>query len=204
MDDILTIEDFVKRFSSEEACFEYFVHLRWPNGFRCPVCNHDAYYFLNDKQLFQCKSCGRQTSVTAGTVFHRLQHPYLKLLWAVYLVATTKKGISGSELQRKLGISSYKTAWLLLHKIREAMSPKGIIKLKTEVEVDETFVGGHRKGCRRNERKSHGSGSAPDDILRLTRGLAEIYWRSGCPRIPNPYGWPCLLWKYNGVPPRTS
>ena len=148
MDDILTIDDFVKRFPSEEACFEYFVHLRWPNGFRCPVCNHDAYYFLNDKQLFQCKSCGRQTSVTAGTVFHGLQHSYLKLLWAVYLVATTKKGISGSELQRKLGISSYKTAWLLLHKIREAMSPKGIIKLKTEVEVDETYVGGHRKGKR--------------------------------------------------------
>ena len=148
MDNILTIEDFQKRFPSEEACFEYFVHLRWPEGFHCPVCNHDAYYFLYDKQLFQCKSCGRQTSVTAGTVFHRLRHPLSTLLWAIYLVATNKKGISGSELQRKLGISSYKTAWLLLQKIREAMSPKGILKLKTEVEVDETYVGGHRAGKR--------------------------------------------------------
>lgn len=148
MDGILTIEDFQKRFPSEEACFEYLVHLRWPDGFRCPVCGHDAYYFLNDEQLFQCKSCGRQTSVTAGTVFHRLRHPLSTLLWAIYLVATNKKGISGSELQRKLGIRSYKTAWLLLHKIREAMSPKGFLKLKTEVEVDETYVGGRRPGKR--------------------------------------------------------
>ncbi len=148
MDNILTIEDFQKHFPSEEACFEYFVHLRWPEGFRCPVCNHDAYYFLHDKQLFQCKSCGRQTSVTAGTVFHRLHHPYSTLLWAIFLVATSKKGISGSELQRKLGLGSYKTAWLLLHKIRQAMSPKGILKLKAEVEVDETYVGGHRAGKR--------------------------------------------------------
>lgn len=148
MEPILTIEDFRKQFPSEEACFEYFVHLRWPDGFRCPVCNHDAHYFLHDKHLFQCKSCGRQTSVTAGTVFHRLRHPLSTLLWAIYLVATNKKGISGMELQRKLGISSYKTAWLLLHKIREAMSPKGFLKLKTEVEVDETYVGGHRSGKR--------------------------------------------------------
>jgi len=148
MDNILTIEDFQKQFPSEEACFEYFVHLHWPEGFRCPVCNHDAYYFLNDKRLFQCKSCGRQTSVTAGTVFHRLHHLYSTLLWAIFLVATSKKGISGSELQRKLGLGSYKTAWLLLHKIRQAMSPKGILKLKAEVEVDETYVGGHREGKR--------------------------------------------------------
>lgn len=148
MDTILTLQEFVGKFSSEDACFEFFVKLRWPEGFRCPVCGHEKYYFLNDKRLFQCKSCGRQTSVTAGTVFHRLRKPLSTLLWAVYLVGTTKKGISGLELQRKLGLSSYKSAWLLIHKIREAMSPIGILKLVKEVEVDETYVGGHHEGKR--------------------------------------------------------
>jgi transposase-like protein len=148
MDTLLTLQEFVGKFSSEEACFEFFVQLRWPDGFRCPVCGHEKYYFLNNKRLFQCKSCGRQTSVTAGTVFHRLRKPFSTLLWAVYLVGTTKKGISGLELQRKLGISTYKSAWLLIHKIREAMSPKGILKLTKVVEVDETLVGGHHEGKR--------------------------------------------------------
>jgi transposase-like protein len=148
METLLTLQEFVGKFSSEDACFEYFVKIRWPKGFRCPVCGHEKYYFLNDKKLFQCKSCGRQTSVTAGTVFHRLRKPLSTLLWAVYLIGTSKKGISGLELQRKLGLSSYKTSWLLIHKIREAMSPKGVFKLANEVEVDETYVGGHHEGKR--------------------------------------------------------
>lgn len=148
MDAILTLYEFQQRFSSEAACFEYFKILRWPNGFRCPVCGNDTYYFLPDSRLFQCKACRRQTSVTAGTVFHRLRHPLSVLLWAVYLVSTTKKGISALELQRKLGLRYYESAWLLLQKIREAMSPHGHLKLSGEVEVDETYVGGSREGKR--------------------------------------------------------
>jgi transposase-like protein len=145
---ILTLKDFQQQFPTEDACFEFFSSLRWPHGFRCPACGKEQYYFLPRKRRFQCKACGRQTSVTAGTVFHRLRHPFSVLVWALYLVATTKKGISAMELQRKLGIRCYESAWLLLQKIRQAMSPHGHFKLTGEVEVDETFVGGSREGKR--------------------------------------------------------
>lgn len=148
MDAILTLFDFQQQFPTEDACFEFFTRLRWPNGFRCPVCGNETYYFLPPKRRFQCKACGRQTSVTAGTVFHRLRHPFSVLVWALFLVSTTKKGISALELQRKLGIRWYESAWLLLQKIRHAMSPHGHFKLTGEVEVDETFVGGSREGKR--------------------------------------------------------
>ena len=92
--------------------------------------------------------CRHQTSVTAGTVFHRLRHPLLTLFWAVYLIATSKKGMSAMELKRKLDIRSYQTAWLLLHKIRSAMASSQMFPLTSDVEVDETFVGGRRPGKR--------------------------------------------------------
>lgn len=148
MDAILTLYDFQQQFPTEDACFEFFVRLRWPNGFRCPVCGNATYYFLPKHRRFQCKACKRQTSVTAGTVFHRLRHPYSVLVWALFLASTTKKGISALELQRKLGIRWYESAWLLLQKIRQAMTPHGHFKLSDEVEVDETFVGGSREGKR--------------------------------------------------------
>jgi len=148
MEPILTLYEFQKRFSSEEACFEYLKNLHWPNGFRCPVCGESEHYFLSGNRLFQCKNCKHQTSITAGTVFHKLHHPLSVLVWAVYLVSTTKKGLSAMELQRKLGIHSYKSAWLLLQKIRQAMSPVGRLKLTAEVEVDETYIGGSREGKR--------------------------------------------------------
>ena len=148
MDTILTLYEFQKHFSSEEACFEYLKHIRWPDGFRCPVCGEAEHYFLGESRLFQCKNCKHQTSITAGTVFHKLRHPLSVLVWAVYLVSTTKKGLSAMELQRKLGLRTYKSAWLLLQKIRQAMSPVGRLQLTTEVEVDETYIGGSREGKR--------------------------------------------------------
>jgi transposase-like protein len=97
---------------------------------------------------FQCTQCRHQTSVTAGTVFHRLRQPLQILFMAVYLISTSKKGLSAMELRRKLGIKSYKTAWLLMHKIRAAMACSGKFSLTSIVEVDETYIGGHRKGPR--------------------------------------------------------
>jgi transposase-like protein len=87
-----------------------------------------------------------QASVSAGTVFHKLRHPLPRLFLAVFLIATNKKGISALELQRRLGIRSYQTAWLLLHKLRKAMTSSGQFPLKTMVEADETYIGGAQEG----------------------------------------------------------
>ena len=88
---------FQKKFPNEEACFDHLVKSRWPKGFICPKCGHNEYYQLVRRKLFQCKACHHQASVTAGTVFHRSKLPLQKLFWAMYLVATIKKGMSALE-----------------------------------------------------------------------------------------------------------
>lgn len=148
MEPVLSLYDFLKQFPSEEECFQYLVTKRWPDGFRCPRCGNYKAYFIEKHRRFQCAACRRQTSVTAGTVFHRLRHPLVTLFWAVYLIATSKKGISAMELKRKLGINSYQTAWLLLHKIRSAMASSQLFPLTGDAEADETFIGGRRPGKR--------------------------------------------------------
>jgi transposase-like protein len=148
MASVLSLSEFLHRFPSEDECYEYLAKKRWPNGFRCPRCGHPTAYYLSARKKYQCINCRHQTSVTAGTVFHKLRQPLSKLFWAVYLIATTKKGISAMELQRKLGLKSYRTAWTLLHKIRVAMASSQAFPLTGTVEVDETYIGGRRPGKR--------------------------------------------------------
>jgi transposase-like protein len=148
MEKVLSLYDFLKRFPSEEDCFQYLVRTRWPDGFRCPVCGNKSAYLIEKHHRFQCTACRHQTSVTAGTVFHRLRQPLVTLFWAVYLIATSKKGISASELQRKLAIKSYQTAWLLSHKVRSAMASSQMFPLTGDAEADETYIGGRRPGKR--------------------------------------------------------
>jgi len=145
---ILSFFEYQEQFSDEEDCFKYLFQLRWPNGFVCPKCGGSEYYMIYKHKRFQCKQCRHQTSVTAGTVFHRSHQPLRILFMAVYLIATSKKGLSAMELRRKLGINGYKTAWLLMQKIRTAMASSGKFLLTRMVEVDETYIGGHREGPR--------------------------------------------------------
>ena len=107
--------------------------------------------------VWQCKACGHQTSVTAGTVMHATRTPLRTWFWAAYLVATHHPGISAKQLQRQLALSRYETAWLILHKLRRAMVAPERGLLKTEVEIDECFVGGREpglKGGRRHGKKT--------------------------------------------------
>ena len=145
---ILSFFEYQEQFSDEEDCFKYLFQLRWPNGFVCPKCGGSEYYMIYKHKRFQCKQCRHQTSVTAGTLFHRSHQPLRVLFMAVYLIATSKKGLSAMELRRKLGINGYKTAWLLMQKIRTAMASSGKFLLTRMVEVDETYIGGHREGPR--------------------------------------------------------
>lgn len=138
---MMTIFEFQQRLPHEEACFNYLYQKKWPQGFICPRCQHNQAYELKKRRLMQCKACKYQASVTAGTIFHKMRQPLSLLLWACYWIATTKKGISALELQRKLGIKSYQTAWTLLHKIRLAMKSSGQYPIASDVELDETFLG---------------------------------------------------------------
>ena len=116
----ISFKDFRTRFATEAACRKYMFEVRFPNGFVCPKCGCRKYYYLSTRYTCQCKSCRRQTSVTAGTVMHRTHLPLTVWFWAIYLCATDKRGISAKGLARQLELS-YESAWYLLVRIRRAM-----------------------------------------------------------------------------------
>jgi len=135
-----TQAEFEKRFATEEACRAYLAHLRWSQGFRCPKCGATKAWSVG--ALRQCVTCGRQTSVTAGTIFQDTRTPLTTWFRAMWWVTGTKTGTSALGLQRVLGLGSYQTAWAWLHKLRRAMVRPGRDRLAGYVEVDESLVGG--------------------------------------------------------------
>jgi transposase-like protein len=138
--------EFQERFRDDAACLAYLAACRWRDGFRCPACGGRSAWVLERRRLWECATCHRQTSVTAGTVLHGTRTSLRLWFWAAYLVATHTPGISALQLQRQLGISRYETAWLILQKLRRAMVAPERGPLRDEVEVDETLVGGVREG----------------------------------------------------------
>lgn len=144
----LTILEFQQRFGSEEACRAYVFASRWPEGFACPACGGRYRGGETRRHLWICRACGRQTSVTAGTVMHGTRLPLRTWFWVAYLVSTFHPGISAKQLQRQLGIGCHETAWAMLHKLRGAMVAPERELLKGEVEIDEFFLGGHEEGLK--------------------------------------------------------
>lgn len=143
-----TILEFQSRFGTEEACREYLFASRWPDGFLCPGCGGREAGAETRRHLWVCTACGRQTSITAGTVMHKTRLPLRTWFWAAYLVATFHPGISAKQLQRQVGLGCHETAWAMLHKLRAAMVAPGRELLKGEVEIDEFFLGGYEEGLK--------------------------------------------------------
>jgi transposase-like protein len=146
MEGAMNLPKLVEDFSSEERCRAYLEELRWPDGPECPRCEEPTTISkLSSRNQYECDSCKYQFSVTAGTLFHDSHLPLWKWFLAVYLMGESKKGISAKQLQRMLKVS-YKAAWYLSHRIRDAMGDDEQPLLKGTVEVDETYMGGKRKG----------------------------------------------------------
>ena len=131
--------DFQHRFPDEAACAAWLFEARWPAGFRCPACAHEKGWPHGGKRFtFECAACGKQTSVTAGTILHGSKLSLSVWFWAAYLMATHSNGISALQLQSQLGLGSYKSAWLLCAKLRRAMVAPSRALLSGVAEVDET------------------------------------------------------------------
>lgn len=139
----------VTSFSNEEAR-KYLEALRWANGIVCPHCQSKASYKLTPKKdskssvrdgVYKCKKCRKQFTVTVGTIFSGSHIPLNKWLIAVYLIGSSKKGISSNQLSRLLNIT-YKSAWFMTHRIRYAMEQTSTEKLQGTIEADETYIGG--------------------------------------------------------------
>ena len=145
-----TLREFEARFSTEDACRAYLVQLRWGDGFRCPRCS-GAKAWLVRGLLYQCAACGRQTSVTAGTMLQDTRTPLTTWFRAIWWVSSQRTGASAVGLQEVLGLGSYETAWTWLHKLRRAMVRPGRDQLSGVVEVDETYLGATEEGVHGRE-----------------------------------------------------
>jgi transposase-like protein/predicted RNA-binding Zn-ribbon protein involved in translation (DUF1610 family) len=137
-----TFLEFRDWFPDDASCIDYLEQLRWPDGFVCPECGTAGGWRIRQRRMWMCSACGRKTSVTAGTIFHRSHTPISTWFTAAWFVTSSKNGTSALALQNQLGFGSYETAWAWLHKLRRAMVRPDRDLLGGVVELDETFVGG--------------------------------------------------------------
>src|SRR3954464_11598333 len=167
------------RFPDEAACARWLLAKRWPDGFRCPACGHAEAWELGRERLtlqwaagrrrrpVRGAPCERQVSVPAGTVLHGSHLPLRTWFLAAWLVATHKNGMSARQLWLQLGLGSYKSAWLLLRKLRRAMVDPEREPLAGLVEVDETSLPFRAGGEPARPGRSH-------DGKLLVAGAVEI------------------------------
>jgi transcription initiation factor IIE alpha subunit len=137
----LSIFEFQKMFPNEDACYKYLCDLKWEAGFVCPKCGHTNHCKGAREHDRQCTSCHHISSPTSGTLFHNLKFSILKAFYIVYYVSTNKKGISSTELSRKLELRQ-KTCWRFKRKVMAVMESSGNNKIAGNAEVDESYIGG--------------------------------------------------------------
>lgn len=162
--------EFQRRFPDDAACASYLTAARWPDGFVCPACGSVKGWALTTKAwTHECAACHRQTSVTAGTVLHGAKLKLTVWFWAAYLMATHSNGISALQLQKQLGLGSYKSAWLLCAKLRRALVAPDRQPLAGLVEVDETEI-----PCRAKDDPPTGAGGRSGQGKLLIAGAVEV------------------------------
>lgn len=143
----LSLFEFQEKFSSDKDCLKYLALAKWGDGFKCKKCAHTSSCKGIKEFDRQCSRCNYLESPTAGTLFHHVKFPLVKAFWIVYFISTNKKGITSTELGRKLHLKQ-KVCWLFKRKVMTAMESSGNFPLTGVVEVDETFVGGADENSR--------------------------------------------------------
>jgi len=145
--DKYTIQQFNKLFPDDDACLEWIRNKLLPRKIYCTICKKPTrFYRIKNRKVYGCDLCGHQISPTANTIFDHSPTPLRSWFYAIYLMSTTRCGISAKQLQRELGVT-YKTAWRMFHQIRRMLG-NDIAPLSGEIEIDETYFGGHRPGKR--------------------------------------------------------
>ncbi len=157
----MNYKEFMKKFPDDKTIIDYFIQIRYPEGIRCPHCKNEKVYQKKERlKVFDCNFCGRSFSIFKDTIFEKTSTDLQKWFFAIHLVLNAKKGISALQLQREVGVT-YKTAWRMLHQIRQAMEDRNNEDFfDTIVEIDETYIGG--KPRKKNKRD--------DDEPPLKRG----------------------------------
>lgn len=139
-----TIKDFREQFSDDDACLEYIFNSKYGKDFPCPSCGKGKFYRVAKRKCYSCANCSFQLHPTAGTIFHKSSTKLTNWFFALFLASQSKNGVSAKELERALGVT-YKCAWRIAKQIRLLMQEDGE-KLDGIVEVDETYIGGKKRG----------------------------------------------------------
>ncbi len=163
----------VRYFADEDVATDFVANIRWPDGQQvCPRCGSiDDHYYLKTRRLWKCRDCKKQFSIKVGTIFEDSPIKLSKWLPAMWMLANCKNGISSYELARALDVTQ-KTAWFMLHRIREAMRDGDGNLFNGEVEADETYIGGKAKNMHFARRKrvvkgTGGVGSGKTAVMGL-------------------------------------
>jgi transposase-like protein len=154
-----TLLDF---FKDEETCKAYYAEKRWNGNVVCPHCNHDKVYTTNRGYKCANKECHKKFSVTVGTIFENSKIPLRTWFASMFLISTSKKGISSLQLAEQLGVTQ-KTAWFVLHRIREMLKDNSDEQLSGNIEVDETYVGGKNKNRHHDKKVPNSQGRSSAD-----------------------------------------
>jgi len=168
----LSLFEFQQRFSTDNQCLAYLAAEKWKNGYACSKCGHTHYCKGNSLYSRQCTRCKNTDSPTSKTLFHKVKFPLLKAFYIVYFVSTNKKGISSTELSRKLGLRQ-KTCWYFKRKVMKAMESSGKYPLEGNVDVDEFFVGGQEAG--KKGRGKENKKLVVFAIEKQSKGISRMY-----------------------------
>lgn len=170
----LSLFEFQRRFPTKEDCLSYLAGLKWGDGFRCRKCGHGNSCKGVPAGSLQCTSCNYTESPTANTLFHMVKFDLVKAFHIVYFVATNKKGITSTELARKLDLRQ-KTCWAFKRKVMKAMKSSGNHPITGTAEVDETVFGGQEEGVR--GRKNRNKKLVVVGIEKKKKGVSRLYAR---------------------------
>jgi len=174
----LSLFEFRERYPDGDSCLSHLADLKWGDGFKCRKCGHGRCCKGGMPYSRQCTSCRYDESPTANTLFHKIKFDILKAFYIVYFVATNKKGITSTELARKLDLRQ-KTCWAFKRKVMKAMKSSGDHPITGTAEVDETVFGGQEEGVR--GRKNGTKRLVVVGIEKRKKGVSRLYARE----IPN-------------------
>jgi transposase-like protein len=168
---------------NEDEARQYLESVLWPNGPICPHCGSIKSWSIKGESVrdgvYECSDCGKQFTVTIGTVMQGSHISLRQWLIAFHLMTSSKKGISALQLQRNLGLGSYRSAWHLAHRIRLSMKEESVQKaLKGTVEVDETYVGGKPRKDNGGDEPKHnkrGRGTEKAPVMVLVERNGKAY-----------------------------
>ena len=185
-----SIMEFMREFPDDAACLDYLWRERFSEDGVTAFCERcqkqRAHRRYPGRPSYDCTSCGKHVSVTAGTIFHKSSTSLQLWFYAMYVMASTRCGISAKQLERELGVT-YKTAWRMFNKIRNELMSQDAEPLSGSVEMDETFVGGKPRQSTRNEAKAKGWNmqTAYWDKKAVVFGAVEREGRIRASVVPN-------------------